>query len=231
MTTLTRLVFSGLSIALFEPGDLRYEVERDPLMDPSIIETTEKAIQILQKNPRGFFLLVEGKLLLKKKTHTNQSDRSINILMRDITPAEWQRFKSGRISIGMRSFQWSIEAKVAHRFVFFPNFSFKYLKTSNKTSQLFISSLPGLEMIHKFQHKIKKHKRYIHGVQGFCFKIVFFWVRSSVKLRKVKRCAINCRKLQRQKVQIPEFKPKNAQIFLHLRHNKKRNLIHRIFNS
>uniref|UniRef100_A0A8C7YZT3 Alkaline phosphatase n=1 Tax=Oryzias sinensis TaxID=183150 RepID=A0A8C7YZT3_9TELE len=34
--------------------------ERDPSMDPSIIETTEKAIRILQKNPKGFFLLVES---------------------------------------------------------------------------------------------------------------------------------------------------------------------------
>ncbi|XP_061923922.1 alkaline phosphatase, tissue-nonspecific isozyme [Entelurus aequoreus] len=47
-------------MALFEPGDLRYEAERDPNMDPSIVETTEKAIRILRKNPRGFFLLVEG---------------------------------------------------------------------------------------------------------------------------------------------------------------------------
>lgn len=47
-------------MALFEPGDLRFEVERDPKMDPSIVETTEKAIRILQKNKNGFFLLVEG---------------------------------------------------------------------------------------------------------------------------------------------------------------------------
>ncbi|MBN3315750.1 PPBT protein, partial [Atractosteus spatula] len=47
-------------MALFEPGDLRFELERDPVKDPSVIETTEKAIQILQKNPKGFFLLVEG---------------------------------------------------------------------------------------------------------------------------------------------------------------------------
>ncbi|XP_046891984.1 alkaline phosphatase, tissue-nonspecific isozyme [Hypomesus transpacificus] len=47
-------------IALFEPGDLRFDVERDPRMDPSIAETTEKAIRILRRNPRGFFLLVEG---------------------------------------------------------------------------------------------------------------------------------------------------------------------------
>ncbi|KAM3875275.1 alkaline phosphatase, tissue-nonspecific isozyme [Diretmus argenteus] len=47
-------------MALFEPGDLRFEEERNPRMDPSIVETTEKAIRILQKNPKGFFLLVEG---------------------------------------------------------------------------------------------------------------------------------------------------------------------------
>lgn len=46
--------------ALFEPGDLRFEVDRDPKLDPSIVEMTEKAIRILRKNPKGFFLLVEG---------------------------------------------------------------------------------------------------------------------------------------------------------------------------
>lgn len=47
-------------MALFEPGDLQFEADRDPKMEPSIIETTEKAIRILQKNPKGFFLLVEA---------------------------------------------------------------------------------------------------------------------------------------------------------------------------
>lgn len=47
-------------MALFEPADLRFDVERDHSMDPSISETTDKAIQILKKNPKGFFLLVEG---------------------------------------------------------------------------------------------------------------------------------------------------------------------------
>ncbi|CAL8337750.1 unnamed protein product [Boreogadus saida] len=47
-------------MALFEPGDMHFDLERDPLMDPSIAETTEKAIRILSRNPNGFFLLVEG---------------------------------------------------------------------------------------------------------------------------------------------------------------------------
>ncbi|XP_073258297.1 alkaline phosphatase-like [Porites lutea] len=49
-------------IGLFEPSHMKYEVERasDKAGEPSIAEMTEKAIKILQKNPKGFFLLVEG---------------------------------------------------------------------------------------------------------------------------------------------------------------------------
>ena len=41
---------------------MKYEVERtaDKAGEPSIEEMTKKAIEILQKNPKGYFLLVEG---------------------------------------------------------------------------------------------------------------------------------------------------------------------------
>ena len=41
---------------------MKYEVNRpnDTAGEPSIEEMTEKAIKILKKNPKGFFLLVEG---------------------------------------------------------------------------------------------------------------------------------------------------------------------------
>ena len=41
---------------------MNYEVDRenDTAGEPSIAEMTEKAIQILRKNSRGYFLLVEG---------------------------------------------------------------------------------------------------------------------------------------------------------------------------
>ena len=41
---------------------MKYEVKRtdDKAGEPSIAEMTEKAIEILEKNPKGFFLLVEG---------------------------------------------------------------------------------------------------------------------------------------------------------------------------
>ena len=41
---------------------MQYEVDRDEdgAGEPSITEMTEKAIDILKKNPKGYFLLVEG---------------------------------------------------------------------------------------------------------------------------------------------------------------------------
>jgi len=47
---------------LFEDSDMKFEVDRlnDTAGEPSLQEMTEKALQILQKNPDGFFLLVEG---------------------------------------------------------------------------------------------------------------------------------------------------------------------------
>ncbi|KAM4703366.1 alkaline phosphatase, tissue-nonspecific isozyme [Rhinophrynus dorsalis] len=47
-------------LGLFEPVDLVYELQRNKSMDPSLPEMVEVAINILKKNPRGFFLLVEG---------------------------------------------------------------------------------------------------------------------------------------------------------------------------
>ncbi|GLD49934.1 alkaline phosphatase-like protein, partial [Lates japonicus] len=46
-------------MGLFEPKDMRFEVFRNSTRDPSIVEMTEKAIQILSKNPKGYFLFVE----------------------------------------------------------------------------------------------------------------------------------------------------------------------------
>ncbi|PIO40299.1 hypothetical protein AB205_0114590 [Aquarana catesbeiana] len=45
---------------LFEPGDLVYELDRNKSTDPSLVEMVKVAINILKKNPKGFFLLVEG---------------------------------------------------------------------------------------------------------------------------------------------------------------------------
>lgn len=47
-------------MGLFEPADMKFEADRDVSMDPSLEEMTEMALQMLSRNPRGFYLFVEG---------------------------------------------------------------------------------------------------------------------------------------------------------------------------
>lgn len=50
-------------LGLFEPSHMHYEVDRlshDKAGEPSLAEMTGKAIEILQNNHQGFFLMVEG---------------------------------------------------------------------------------------------------------------------------------------------------------------------------
>lgn len=49
-------------LGLFEPSHMRYEADRtkDTAGEPSLAEMTAKAIQVLQRNRKGYFLMVEG---------------------------------------------------------------------------------------------------------------------------------------------------------------------------
>jgi len=49
-------------LGLFEPGNLHYEVDRarDAAGEPSLAEMTERALQMLGKSRKGYFLMVEG---------------------------------------------------------------------------------------------------------------------------------------------------------------------------
>ncbi|KAH9495082.1 hypothetical protein Btru_018116, partial [Bulinus truncatus] len=47
-------------LGLFKQGHMSYELDRDAAKEPSLAEMTEKAIKILQKNSKGYFLFVEG---------------------------------------------------------------------------------------------------------------------------------------------------------------------------
>jgi alkaline phosphatase len=47
-------------LGLFNKDQMEYSVDRDPKKEPSLVEMTAKALEILKKNPKGFFLLVEG---------------------------------------------------------------------------------------------------------------------------------------------------------------------------
>jgi alkaline phosphatase len=49
-------------LGLFEPSHMRYDADRskDVAGEPSLAEMTTKALEVLQKNPRGYYLMVEG---------------------------------------------------------------------------------------------------------------------------------------------------------------------------
>jgi len=45
---------------MFAEVDMAYEFDRDPSKEPSLAEMAEKAIEVLSRNPNGFFLMIEG---------------------------------------------------------------------------------------------------------------------------------------------------------------------------
>ena len=51
---------SSYMSGLFSDSHMEYDIHPDAAGEPSLAEMTQKAIQILEKNPNGFFLLVEG---------------------------------------------------------------------------------------------------------------------------------------------------------------------------
>jgi alkaline phosphatase len=51
------------AIGLFAPNDLSFDAERNPAAQPSLLEMTTKAIDLLSQRPNGFFLVVEGGLI------------------------------------------------------------------------------------------------------------------------------------------------------------------------
>lgn len=53
---------TGPVLGLFEPSHMQFELDRekDGAGEPSLTEMTEKAIRILRRGPKGYFLMVEG---------------------------------------------------------------------------------------------------------------------------------------------------------------------------
>ncbi len=53
---------TGPVLGLFEPSNMQFELDRekDPAGEPSLTEMTEKAMRVLERGPKGYFLMVEG---------------------------------------------------------------------------------------------------------------------------------------------------------------------------
>ncbi|MEN3274336.1 MAG: alkaline phosphatase [Massilia sp.] len=63
-------------IGLFGQGHLAFEAARDPVKQPALADMASKAIDILSKNPYGFFLVVEGGLI-DHALHATQAKRAL----------------------------------------------------------------------------------------------------------------------------------------------------------
>lgn len=50
----------GKLLGLFSGSHMAYDLDRDPAAQPSLAEMTRKALDVVTRNPRGFFLMVEG---------------------------------------------------------------------------------------------------------------------------------------------------------------------------
>lgn len=64
------------AIGLFAPGDTSYDALRDPAREPGLQQMASKAITLLSKNPKGFFLVVEGGLI-DHALHDTQAKRAL----------------------------------------------------------------------------------------------------------------------------------------------------------
>ncbi|XP_055864866.1 alkaline phosphatase, tissue-nonspecific isozyme-like [Biomphalaria glabrata] len=68
-------------LGLFAPSHMTYEADRLPSsVEPTLSEMTEKAIQILKKNPKGYFLLIEGGRI-DHSHHDNGAMRALEELL------------------------------------------------------------------------------------------------------------------------------------------------------
>jgi alkaline phosphatase len=47
-------------LGLFNMGNMAYEIDRATTMEPSLAEMTTKTLAVLSRNPKGFFVVIEG---------------------------------------------------------------------------------------------------------------------------------------------------------------------------
>jgi len=68
---------SGKVLGLFAPGYMSYDDYRDPDVEPSLAEMTDKSIELLSHDPDGFFLMVEGGRI-DHASHDNDFDATMS---------------------------------------------------------------------------------------------------------------------------------------------------------
>ena len=51
---------SGKILGLFTMGNMAYEIDRGKTAEPSLADMTAKTLEVLARNPKGFFVMIEG---------------------------------------------------------------------------------------------------------------------------------------------------------------------------
>lgn len=84
-------------LGLFNKDQMEYSVDRDTNKEPSLVEMTAKAMEILKKNPNGYFLMVEGGRIdhghhggnaYRALTETIEFDNAINYAVQNTNPRD-----------------------------------------------------------------------------------------------------------------------------------------------
>jgi alkaline phosphatase len=70
------VLFLNIFLGLFNVDHLDYDHGRNNSKEPSLMEMTQKAIQILKKNKNGFFLMVES----GRMDHAHHNSNAFNAL-------------------------------------------------------------------------------------------------------------------------------------------------------
>ena len=87
---------SGKVLGLFTSSYMSYELDRNPLVEPSLAEMTEKAIELLSSDTDGFFLMVEGGRI-DHASHDNNIEYTLSeVYAFDLAVLEALEFASGR---------------------------------------------------------------------------------------------------------------------------------------
>lgn len=80
LASFTAAPTTGKLVGLFDQaaaqGHMSFELDRDPTKEPSLAQMTAKAIDILSKNPNGYFLMVEGGRI-DHALHGNNAKRAL----------------------------------------------------------------------------------------------------------------------------------------------------------
>lgn len=84
-------------LGLFNKDQMEYSADRDTNKEPSLVEMTAKAMEILKKNPNGYFLMVEGGRIdhghhggnaYRALTETIEFDNAINYAVQNTDPRD-----------------------------------------------------------------------------------------------------------------------------------------------